>query len=192
MVNTKIYLAGPEVFLPEFGRAVFDAKKTLCLSYGFVGVSPMDGELDLTGLSPFAQGVGIYRANLLHMQQCDAIIANMTPFRSVSMDVGSAFEMGYMAASAKPVLGYTHVTSPFEDRAIHYYDPGCRHQLETYSTGTSIERFGMADNLMMVGAVEHFGFSVQQVAVPSGEEMTSLAGFEMCLGALRKALQRRP
>jgi len=62
-------------------------------------------------LSAFAQGVAIYRGNVAHMDRSDAIVANMTPFRGVSMDAGTAFEMGYMAAKGKPVLGYTHVSS---------------------------------------------------------------------------------
>jgi nucleoside 2-deoxyribosyltransferase len=182
--NFKIYLAGPEVFLPEFGKPVFDAKKAMCAEFGFEGVSPMDGEPSLEGLSSFAQGVAIYRGNLAHMQRCDAVIANMTPFRSVSMDPGTAFEMGYMAANGKPVLGYTHVTSLFHDRSARYYEHGRSDLLEIYSVGTSVERFDMADNLMMVGAVDHAGFCVQQISVPAGEELTSLAGFLMCLHEL--------
>ncbi len=186
MPNFKIYLAGPEVFLPEFGKPVFDAKKAVCAEFGFEGVSPMDGEPSLEGLSSFAQGVAIYRGNLAHMQRCDAVIANMTPFRSVSMDPGTAFEMGYMAANGKPVLGYTHVTSLFHDRSTRYYGHGRSDLLEIYSTGTSVERFDMADNLMMVGAVDHAGFRVQQIGVPAGEELTSLAGFLMCLHELAR------
>jgi hypothetical protein len=58
------------------------------------------------------------------------------------------------------------------------YRPGV---LETYSAWTAVERFDMADNLMMVGAVAEAGFRVDAAAVPPGEEMTSLAGFHRCL-----------
>lgn len=182
----RIYLAGPEVFLPEFGRPVFEAKKAACRAAGFAGVSPMDGDLDLAGLAPFAQGIAIYRGNLAHMAGCDAVIANMTPFRGVSMDAGTAFEMGYMAASGKPVLGYTHVATPFAERSEGYYAAGGTGagDCESYSAGTSIERFDMADNLMMVGAVELSGFRVRSVPVPAGEELTAMAGFQACLADL--------
>lgn len=39
--------------------------------FGFLGVSPLDGELNLEGLAPFAQGGAIYRGNLMHMDRCD-------------------------------------------------------------------------------------------------------------------------
>ncbi|MBL8565823.1 MAG: nucleoside 2-deoxyribosyltransferase [Hyphomicrobiaceae bacterium] len=186
----RIYLAGPEVFLPDFGADVFAAKKAACRAAGFEGVSPMDGDLDLAGLAPFAQGIAIYRGNLAHMAGCDAVIANMTPFRGVSMDAGTAFEMGYMAASGKPVLGYTHVATPFAERCEHFYAGGGADACESYSASTAIERFDMADNLMMVGAVDLAGFRVRHVTVAAGEELSSLAGFECCLADLAAARRR--
>jgi nucleoside 2-deoxyribosyltransferase len=189
--SCKFYLAGPEVFLPEFGKPVFDAKKAMCAEFGFAGVSPMDGALRLDGLPPFAQGIAIYRGNLAHMNGGDAIIANMTPFRGVGMDAGTAFEMGYMAARGKPVLGYTHVTSRFDERSERYYGHGRPDLLETYSSGTSVERFDMPDNLMMVGAVDGRGFRVAQVGVPEGEELVSLAGFRACLQELVRHLAQK-
>jgi nucleoside 2-deoxyribosyltransferase len=184
VTTLKIYLAGPEVFLPDFGKPVFDAKKAMCDEFGFIGVSPLDGELSLEDLPPFAQGVAIYRGNIAHMDRCDLVVANMTPFRGVSMDVGTAFEMGYMSAKRKPVLGYSHVTSAFHDRSARYYDHGRSDLLEIYSAGTAVERFDMPDNLMMVGAVECSGFRVEQIEVNAGEELTSLAGFRLCLQKL--------
>lgn len=171
--------------MPDFGKPVFDAKKAMCSEFGFEGISPMDGELKLEGLSPFEQGVTIYRGNLAHMQRSDAVVANMTPFRGVSMDPGTAFEMGYMAASGKRVLGYTHTASHFGKRSSRYYEHARPDLLETYSAGTSVENFDMPDNLMMVGSVDCAGFRVHQAGVHAGEELTSLAGFQMCLRELR-------
>lgn len=184
MPNLTIYLAGPEVFLPDFGKPVFEAKKALCRDFGFEGISPMDGEPMPEASSPYAQGIAIYRGNVAHMRRADAVIANMTPFRGVGMDPGTAFEMGFMAAAGKPVLGYTHVTTPFDSRSLGYYDHGRPDLLELYSAGTSVERFDMPDNLMMVGAANAAGFAVARVAVPAGEELTSLAGFRLCVQAL--------
>jgi nucleoside 2-deoxyribosyltransferase len=180
----RIYLAGPDVFLPDFGKTVFDAKKAMCRQFGFEGVSPMDGAPDLAGLEPFAQGLAIYRANLAHMDSCEGVIANMTPFRGISMDAGTAFEMGYMAAQGKFVLGYTHVTEPYAERSERYDRAGTRDRIDHYASGTSIERFDMADNLMMVGAVYACGWQVEQSDVVTGEELTSLTGFKACLTQL--------
>jgi nucleoside 2-deoxyribosyltransferase len=113
----------------------------------------------------------------------------MTPFRGVSMDAGTAFEMGYMAAEGKPVLGYTNVTLHFADRSARYYEQGFCNATETYSAGTSIERFSMPDNLMMVGAVDCAGNRVKIVIVPPGDELAGLTGFRMCLQELRDGCQ---
>lgn len=180
----RIYLAGPDVFLPNFGEAVFARKKQLCAEYGHEGVSPMDGDPSLEGLAPFEKGIAIYRANIAHMRACDAVIANMTPFRGVSMDSGTCFEMGFMAATGKPVLGYTHVAANFEQRSRRYYERSCETLIDPYSAGTSIEQFGMADNLMMAGAAHDAGFPVVVAQVAPGCELTACDGFEACLKQL--------
>src|SRR5262245_47669063 len=41
MTPARIYLAGPDVFLPD-AAAVLAAKRKLCADYGFVGVAPVD------------------------------------------------------------------------------------------------------------------------------------------------------
>ena len=46
MPAPRVYLAGPEVFLPD-GAAVGDAKRALCAAAGLVGVFPLDAEAGL-------------------------------------------------------------------------------------------------------------------------------------------------
>jgi len=147
MVQQSIYLAGPDVFWPN-ATELGAAKKVLCEQYGFTGHFPLDNEIDLSQLSPFEAGIRIYQANIGLMNHCDLIIANMTPFRGPSMDVGSAFEMGYMAAQNKPVWGYTLDGRLYSDRI---------EGTATDQDGFSIESFSMADNLMMVGATDARG-----------------------------------
>lgn len=50
MMRPRVYLAGPDVFLPT-ASAFAEAKRQLCDTYGFVGVSPCGNEVDLTTLS---------------------------------------------------------------------------------------------------------------------------------------------
>ena len=55
MPRPRIYLAGPEVFLPdpiEAGRI----KCAIAAEYGFEGVYPLDASLDLDGLDKRAAG----------------------------------------------------------------------------------------------------------------------------------------
>ena len=58
----------------------------------------------------------IYRVCVAHMERCDVLIADMTPFRGPSMDVGTAFEMGFAKACRMPVFGYSNVLGPYNER----------------------------------------------------------------------------
>ena len=112
----RIYLAGPEVFLPD-ALAVGAKKIALCAAHGFEGVFPLDAGLDLTGLAKVEQARRIFAANESLIAGCDMLIANLTPFRGVSMDAGTAFEVGFMRALGRPVLGYTNVAAGYRQRA---------------------------------------------------------------------------
>jgi nucleoside 2-deoxyribosyltransferase len=48
----------------------------------------------------------VFRADCELMDAAHLAIANMMPFRGVSADAGSAFEIGYLHAQKKPVFGY--------------------------------------------------------------------------------------
>src|SRR5512138_113602 len=50
MPPPRIYLAGPEVFLPD-ALAVGARKAALCAQHGLEGVFPLDAQLDLSGLA---------------------------------------------------------------------------------------------------------------------------------------------
>lgn len=149
MTNKTAYIAGPDVFWPN-AKEAGAAKVALCAEYGLQGHFPLDTELDLSGLSPYEAGIAIYRANIHLMDSADLLIANMTPFRGPSMDVGTAFEMGYMTARGKPVWGYTLDGRLYRDR-VH------QPTLATDKNGDMVEQFDMAENLMMIGAIEGSG-----------------------------------
>jgi nucleoside 2-deoxyribosyltransferase len=142
----QLYLAGPDVFLPD-PLAIAKLKQEICQKYGFVGLFPFDASLNLASLTPFQQGIAIYNSNIALMNRSDLIVANMTPFRGPSMDVGTAFEIGYMAAQGKPIFGYTHDGRLYSDRVNAGSTPGLD------PDGLTIEAFDMADNLMLEGAI---------------------------------------
>ena len=86
----KIYLAGPEVFLPD-ADDIGLRKKALCEKYGFVGLFPLDNEIaNLPADGRLDQA--IYAANLVLMKEADIGICNLTPFRGISADAGTVFE----------------------------------------------------------------------------------------------------
>ena len=114
--HPRLYLAGPEVFLPD-AMAMGRAKQGLCARHGFEGVFPKDAELVLSGLAKRDQARRISAANEQLMRTCAGLVANLTPFRGVSMDSGTAFEVGFMRALGRPVLGYTNVVAEYRRRA---------------------------------------------------------------------------
>ncbi|MEM9027544.1 MAG: nucleoside 2-deoxyribosyltransferase [Pseudomonadota bacterium] len=176
----RIYLAGPEVFLPN-ARAVAHSKKALCTAYGFEGVFPLDVDL---GTDNNIQGDGLARkiseSNEALMTQCDALIANLTPFRGVSADVGTAFEVGFMRGLGKPVYGYTNVPGDYRDRVAKYLEIMTQEAFEDHTTGMSVEDFGLSDNLMIEIAIQDSPSAVHRTA-PTTDVMADLVGFEACL-----------
>ena len=122
------------------------------------------------------------------MDGCDGVIANLTPFRGVSMDTGTAFEMGYMASRGRVVLGYTNVAAPYKDRVVRYYEQGRPGIAERYSAGTAIEDFGFAENLMIEFAVRRCGGRIVVSGVAEGAELRDLAGFEACVAQAQQLL----
>src|SRR5664279_1544595 len=113
---TIIYLAGPDVFLPdaiELGRR----KAELCTRHGVSGLYPLDNAVDLTAKDASFK---IFRGNEAMMNEADAIIANLTPFRGASADAGTVYELGYMAGRGKLCLGYSNDPTIYADRAREF------------------------------------------------------------------------
>jgi nucleoside 2-deoxyribosyltransferase len=182
----RIYLAGPEVFLPD-ALAVGQAKVALCAAHGCEGVFPLDASLDLTGLAKHEQAARISAANEGLMRTCDALIANLTPFRGVSMDSGTAFEVGFMRALGRPVLGYSNVVGVYKARADAYR--ALRIGLpDADGPDVEVEDFGLEENLMIAAAIVQSGGSVVARSVPAGQEMRDLRGFEACLLHVQRTL----
>ncbi|HLN23719.1 MAG TPA: nucleoside 2-deoxyribosyltransferase [Patescibacteria group bacterium] len=186
----RIYLAGPEVFL-EHPLAIGEAKRALCADHGLTGVYPLDNQLDLAGLSPRDQGRAIYRANLALIRSCDVMIANITPFRGPSADVGTAFEMGAMAALGRPVLAYSNSAQSFARRVEAHFSGRVHRRADGMladSQGLAIEEFDMVDNLMLHGALEE-GELFLHAAAP-GMEFTDLTAFEDCVRVAARMVGR--
>jgi nucleoside 2-deoxyribosyltransferase len=184
-IAPRIYLAGPEVFLPD-AIAMGARKVALCAQHGLEGVFPLDAQLGLAGLAKAEQARRISEANEGLMRSCAGLIANLTPFRGVSMDSGTAFEVGFMRALQRPVLGYTNVVADYRARTEIYRSappplPDFDHP------EAEIEDFDGAENLMIEVAIIASGGTVIRTAVPPGEEMRDLAGFEACLAQAARA-----
>ena len=174
----RVYLAGPDVFFPN-ALEIGEAKKRICTQHGFIGVYPLDAPFDSLFNLDSPQAVGHRSFDLMVglMDSCDLIIANLTPFRGPSMDVGTAIEMGYMHGRGKPVFGYSNVASNYTERVT--------------PDGFMLEDFGLVDNLMVEGPIYKTGATVVRADVPPGEVYTSLDGFTRCVKQAAELLLNR-
>ena len=142
---------------------------------------PLDNDVPAQP-TPAETGLKIFRANVDLMRKCDFMVANMTPFRGPSMDVGTAFEMGFMMAQGKPVLAYTKDRRGFTDRTKEFVrSRGGRVESKRGtlrdSHGLALENFGFIDNLMLDGVVGDGGARIE-------------SGFEAVLKANAERLHR--
>lgn len=143
----RIYLAGPEVFRPDV-KEHFDGMKRFMAQHDLLGLSPFDSEASaqVADRTPADVAKKIYQANCSLIRSCDAIMANMTPFRGPSMDVGTAYEIGYADALGLPIFAYSTDQNAYESRVAQ----PAQHRID--ADGWTVEDFGLTDNLMMVGA----------------------------------------
>jgi nucleoside 2-deoxyribosyltransferase len=185
----RIYLAGPEVFLPD-AMAAGRRKQTLCETHGFAGIFPLDAALDLSGLAKADAARRISLANEGLMRSCDLLIANLSPFRGVSMDAGTAFEVGFMRALGRPLLGYTNTPLDLRRRTeMARAAPSLPFDCDTPTA--AVEDFELAENLMIEIAIVESGGTVVRSATAPGDEMIDLAGFEACLTHAEALMGRR-
>lgn len=183
----RIYLAGPEVFLRN-AVEIGQRKKDLCAKYGFEGVFPLDTDIEFEGKSPRGAGLYISGANERLIDGCDVLVANMTPFRGPSMDVGTAFEMGYAKALGLKVCGYTNESELFTERTKKTLAFFSREEDGTVRDhyDMSVEQWGLVDNLMLDGAVYASGGVLFVDQAPEKDLFTYLGGFEKCLQLLSR------
>ncbi len=180
----RIYLAGPEVFFPD-ATEQGETKKRLCAEYGFQGIYPLDNVIEgAEHLSAQEIARRISHANERLMRSCDLLIANCTPFRGVSMDVGTAFEIGFMQALGRPVLGYSNTPVDYATR-VRQATEVARASWDQESNVAAIEDFGLAENLMIAVAIEDAGGEFVTEEVPPERMLSDLGAFRRCLDLAR-------
>jgi nucleoside 2-deoxyribosyltransferase len=194
MIARRVYLAGPEVFMRN-ARAMAAAMVRLCADYGFVGVSPADNQIDMSGYTKHEAALHIAASNERKIRECDLVIANLTPFRGPSADVGTAYEVGFAHALGLPVFAFTNVAGTLLDRTRRTAGISISH----HASGSfedddqmAIEDFEGFDNLMLSGGIEG-GLPVVN-DVPRDRRYSDLRGLEACLklAAIRFGVDKKP
>jgi nucleoside 2-deoxyribosyltransferase len=171
----SVYLAGPEVFLPDAAE-VGRHKQVLCEAHGLIGLYPLDHDLSAAGAElPIDRT--IFRLNVAMMRGADAGIFNLSPFRGPGADPGTVFELGLMHGLGKPVFGYTNTAGTLLERTAGAARDAAG--LWRDADGLLVEDFGNADNLMLDACLADAGAPIVRAAVTCG--LADLAGFEACL-----------
>lgn len=178
--RARLYLAGPDVFLREAAE-VGRRKKALCQRHGFEGLYPLDNDLP-------DDAAAIFTANRALIDRADAGLFNLSPFRGPSADAGTVFELGYMAAQGKPVFGYTNDPASYAARAVRTHGPTVEVDgILRDRDGLMIERFGLADNLMIAEAIEAAGSALFAMTEPEAPKLAAFQAFQACLEAAATA-----
>ena len=184
----KIYLAGPDVFLPdpvEIGRR----KVELCARHGLTGLYPLDNTVHRAASDVSLQ---IFRGNEAMMLEADAIIANLTPFRGPGADPGTVYELGYMAGRSKLCFGYSSDPSIYAQRVRDFTTVNSRDGRLVDADGLTVEDFGLSDNLMIIHALELHGCALVIPRQKPADIWHDLTAFEACVRLAAERLASRP
>ena len=185
---TIIYLAGPDVFLPDavdIGRR----KAGLCTRHGLTGLYPLDNAVDLKAKDA---SLKMFRGNEAMMNEADAIIANLTPFRGPSADAGTVYELGYMAGRGKFCLGYSNDPACYADRVRQFTEVHSRDGRLIDASGLTVEDFDLSDNLMMIHALDLYGCALVTPSQAPADLWHDLAAFETCVRLAAKRAASTP
>lgn len=171
--SRKIYLAGPEVFLPN-SIEVLNSMKAICAKYNFIGMSPFDSEFNKSNTInqsslEIAEQIFLNNRNLI--QASDYIVANCNSFRGPLVDDGTSWEIGYAYGLGKTIFGYINSKKPLVENVIN------RIETKLHLSGHPIDMDGFLVN-------ENFGNSINLMLEfslsSSGGELAE-GNFENCI-----------
>jgi nucleoside 2-deoxyribosyltransferase len=185
-MTLKVYLGGPDVFLAEADH-IAQSKLQTCREFGFEGLFPLDR-------APHADSARIFQSNCALLHAADIGLFNLTPFRGPSADVGTVFELAFLFARGKPVYGYSANTASYRERVQRATQIEVRQSGRAlYSMGCRVEDFGLADNLMILQAIEESGgtfTAIEEMKSETGASLAALAAFRACVQLMRTRFMR--
>jgi nucleoside 2-deoxyribosyltransferase len=188
----RIYLAGPDIFLPDADQWS-ERRKSICAHHGLVGISPLDQPADeLPAWWALPDWRRIAARNEALIRSCTLMIANLTPFRGPSADVGTVYEVGFMRALGRPVFGYATTATPFTQRTLGFAAAhgGATTNADGFrrdADGMLIEQFGLFDNLMIEAGILGSGGVLLVEEIPAAQRWADLTVFERCVRAAAAA-----
>ena len=147
MTRPRIYLAGPTVFRRD-AAAEGARLKALCERHGLEGLFP--GDIQPPTRSGFPAAFRITNQCLDMLRQCQAVVADLSPWRGPHVDDGTAFELGFAHALGLPMFGYCSDMRPLVERIPALVAQGGRRWDES---GQLVEDIGLPFNAMISGTL---------------------------------------
>lgn len=126
-MKKKVYLAGPDVFLPD-PAAWFEFVAKKCSEFGLEALVPYDPKS--------ISCMEIFRNNLRMIDECDYILACVKPFRGTEPDSGTCWELGYGYAKGKPLVLYAVPHATVVKRTRDFFKAVGRAVLDLFPLGT--------------------------------------------------------
>lgn len=146
----KVYIAGPDIFSlqwPEHCEKVHAACKGLSLQAVYP-ISPLTNLVDAGAVGIVSPGnredsKQVYKTCLSLLRGCDAVVANLNPFRGSEPDSGTVFEVATAVAIGIPVVGYWNVRNIIQSTKLY------RHNARICQQGYLVEKFDLPCNVMV-------------------------------------------
>lgn len=149
----RIYVAGPDVFRADWGKAYFAEMQQIAETYfpKFELVFPVENGGKPTailiavenGENPTA--INIALGNYRQLLSCDGLLGNVRAFRGADADAGTAFEIGMAYAIGMPIALYATDAHLSVMQKTHRQDSLGMRTREF----PNIEDFGHTINLML-------------------------------------------
>jgi nucleoside 2-deoxyribosyltransferase len=177
-----LYLAGPDLHYPDSGE-LLARKRLVCAAQGLTARVARD-EVDLSSRGGELQAREAYAGALANIRACDAVVANLTPWRGPGCDPATAFEVGFASALGKPVLAYLNV----EDEAEAEY----RGRVEAWF-GAAVDATGLwrdpdgcaVEDLDLPEQAMIWAEARRLLVVVTPDPFGDITGLELCLEALK-------
>ena len=171
----KIYLAGPQVFRKDaLEHAAW--QREICTKYGFIGIHPMDNNIDFTDKT-YKTAEVIYHGDCRQIFECDITVADCNSFRGACIDDGTAYELGASNIGFwMPTYGYIDKLLPANEIIQQRFPcPEKWNNMLVDADGyLLVDDFETSINLMMqCGMTDHGGRLIE-------------GNFEACIRAIRE------
>lgn len=176
-----VFLAGPDVHGPD-GAAVLDAKRGRCEAHGLRAVFAVPPHTEAQR-DEIAARIA-YADTCAALRGCDAVIANLTPWRGPSPEPSAVFEAGFAAALGRPVFAYANVADEEEADLVGRVGAWFGASAEPDGVwrdadGCAIEDLGLPETLMLWAEARRF------FVVVTDAPFSETAGLDLCLEALK-------